>query len=260
MAKKVLVIVPTHSREHTLEYTVKSILNQTYTDFNLAIIGDGVSESYKKIIQKIVELDKRIYFYDNPKSERTGEPYRNEVIKKFNPKYITYCGDDDLFISNHISTMVDEIRGYDFVHPLAYWIIHKSNDATFFDRFLDNKESLDWFLKGNNFISLTGAMHTKEIFNKTEGWTTTPKGFSTDRYMWGKFFDIDGFKPRSSRKCTTIKISYSTLKAKNNITPEDELSLIKHWFNVISNKAFIKQWEAYIKNTVLPSSKYLNKP
>ena len=51
--KDVLVIVPTHSRDHTFSYTVESILNQSYKNFNLAIIGDGVDDEYKKNIQKI---------------------------------------------------------------------------------------------------------------------------------------------------------------------------------------------------------------
>jgi glycosyltransferase involved in cell wall biosynthesis len=42
--KDVLVIVPTNSRDHTFSYTIDSILNQSYKNFNLAIVGDGVTE------------------------------------------------------------------------------------------------------------------------------------------------------------------------------------------------------------------------
>jgi len=257
MPRDVLVIVPTYSRQHTIAYTIASILNQTYSNFNLAIIGDGVSDEYKKIIQKIAESDDRIHFYDNPKSKRVGEPYRNSVIKEFNPKYITYCGDDDLFISNHIEKMLDEIKGYDFVHPLAYWVMHRTTDAKFFDRFLDDPNALQWLLDGNNFISLTGAMHTKEIFDRTDGWTTTPEGTPTDRYMWGKFFALDNFKAKSSRLCTTIKISHSGVKKLQGVDLHIELETIKQWHKTINKDMFMKQWEQYIKNVVLKSSKYL---
>ena len=52
VSRDVLVIVPTHSRDHTFIYTIDSILNQSYKNFNLAIIGDGVNEEYKKIFRK----------------------------------------------------------------------------------------------------------------------------------------------------------------------------------------------------------------
>jgi glycosyltransferase involved in cell wall biosynthesis len=128
--KDVLVIVPTHSRDHTFSYTIDSILNQSYKNFNLAIIGDGVTEEYKKNIQKIVDSDDRVFFYDNKKTKltgKTGEVHRNKPIEDFNPKYITYCGDDDLLIPNHIEKMLEEIQGYDFVNPVPlpykHWFV-----------------------------------------------------------------------------------------------------------------------------------------
>jgi len=134
VSRDVLVIVPTHSRDHTFSYTVDSILNQSYKNFNLAIVGDGVDDEYKKNIQKIADLDDRIFFYDNVKTKltgRTGEVHRNKPIQDFNPKYITYCGDDDLLISNHIEKMVEEIQGCDFVHPVAYMLKQKGNNSEY---------------------------------------------------------------------------------------------------------------------------------
>ena len=252
VSRDVLVIVPTHSRDHTFSYTIDSILNQSYKNFNLAIIGDGVSEEYKKNIQKIVDSDDRIFFYDNKKNRdtgRTGEVHRNKPIQDFNPKYITYCGDDDLLISNHIEKMVEEIQGYDFVHPIAYMVKQKNNNSEYLGRFLQNRvDSI--YIKAYNFISLTGAMHTKELFDKTDGWTPAKGGRGTDHNMWLKFLEVDGFKGKSSLFSTTIKINRSSCKKQDKVTLEDELDFIKEWSEAIKDKGFIEKWNSYIDQVV----------
>jgi len=250
--KDVLVIVPTHSRDHTFSYTVESILNQSYKNFNLAIIGDGVDDEYKKNIQKIADSDDRIFFYDNVKTKltgRTGEVHRNQPIQDFNPKYITYCGDDDLLISNHIEKMVEEIQGYDFVHPVAYMLKQKGNNSEYINRFLQNKvDSI--YIKAYNFISLTGVMHTKELFDKTDGWTAAPNRLGTDHHMWLKFMDIEGFKGKSSLFSTTIKINRSGIKMQQKVTLKDELEFIKEWSEAIKVEGFIEKWNSYIDQVI----------
>ena len=38
--KKVTVVIPTFNRAHCIERSIKSVLNQTYSDFNLLIVDD----------------------------------------------------------------------------------------------------------------------------------------------------------------------------------------------------------------------------
>ena len=251
--KDVLVIVPTHSRDHTFSYTIDSILNQSYKNFNLAIVGDGVTEEYKKIIQKIVDSDDRVFFYDNKKTKltgKTGEVHRNKPIEDFNPKYITYCGDDDLLIPNHIEKMLEEIQGYDFVNPVPYMVKQKDTKAEYLGRFLDNKVDAIYF-KAYNFVSLTGVMHTKKIFDRVGGWTAAPNALGTDHNMWLKFVKVKDFKAKGSRFSTTIKINRSGIKKQYKITLDDELEFIKEWSEAIKDKGFVEKWNAYMDQVIV---------
>ena len=54
------IIVCTYNRENTLEKCINSILNQTFSDFELIIVDDGSTDNSKKIYGKYKILDKRI--------------------------------------------------------------------------------------------------------------------------------------------------------------------------------------------------------
>jgi glycosyltransferase involved in cell wall biosynthesis len=245
MGHKVLVIMPTHNKADRIKYSIDSVLKQTYKDFDFAIVGDGVGDDTRYVVEEFKKIDSRITFYDNEKGyEKFGEENRDKVIKDFpDAKYITYLADDDLFIKNHIGVMLKEIKGYDFVHPFPMFVTH-DNKNIFFDRYLDNKTDFLYIFNKpeNNFISMTGAMHTRDIYDKTDGWTKTPKEYATDKYMWSKILSVPECRYKTSRKSTTIKLGNKHFRG----TDDQELMLIKKWYSMINNDNFIDIWDKYI--------------
>ncbi len=57
---KVLIIIPTYNKGYIIEKTIKSILNQSYQDFELIIIDDCSSDNTREVIEKFE--DKRIKY------------------------------------------------------------------------------------------------------------------------------------------------------------------------------------------------------
>ncbi len=87
-------IMPVYNSEIYIEGTIKSILNQTYKDFEFIIIDDGSSDNTQKIIEKLAKKDKRIIFLQNKKN--SGISYtRNKGIKKAKGEYIATIDADD---------------------------------------------------------------------------------------------------------------------------------------------------------------------
>ena len=50
---KILVVVTTYNSEKTIKECIKSIINNTYTNFELVIVDDFSSDNTKKILKKI---------------------------------------------------------------------------------------------------------------------------------------------------------------------------------------------------------------
>ncbi len=56
MAPKISVIIPTHNRAGTLSRAIKSVLNQTFTDFELIVIDDGSTDGTPAILDSFPNI------------------------------------------------------------------------------------------------------------------------------------------------------------------------------------------------------------
>lgn len=58
--EKVSIIIPTYNRADVLKASVQSVLQQSYTDFELLIIDDGSTDNTDIVVESI--NDKRIRY------------------------------------------------------------------------------------------------------------------------------------------------------------------------------------------------------
>ncbi len=101
----VSVIVPTFNRPEMLKKALKSILNQTYQNFEIVVINDG-GENVSNLIRKF--QDHRIKYIEHEKN-RGMAAARNTGIKIARGKYIALLDDDDLFYPNHLKVAMSQL-------------------------------------------------------------------------------------------------------------------------------------------------------
>lgn len=95
---KVSIIMPTYKREHTIRYTIGSLLNQTFTAWELIIIDNEPGHSYQF-------TDKRIRYYNH--SEERGAGYaRNMGIQYISSPLVGFFDDDDIMLPNYLELLV----------------------------------------------------------------------------------------------------------------------------------------------------------
>jgi glycosyltransferase involved in cell wall biosynthesis len=97
MQPKVSVIIPTYNRAASLETAVKSVLSQTFQDFELIIVDDASSDGTHNYLQKLSASDQRIKFISNPTS-LGGSQSRNEGIYASHGEWLAFLDDDDLWL------------------------------------------------------------------------------------------------------------------------------------------------------------------
>lgn len=96
------VCVTTYNRPHLILKTIKSILNQTYTNFELLIVDDHSSDNTREyILENILTLDKRIKYFRKDKNEGLSAA-RNTAIFNSKADYIVFCDDDDELVPTSI--------------------------------------------------------------------------------------------------------------------------------------------------------------
>ena len=92
------VIIPTYNRESFIITTIQSVLNQTYSNFELLIIDDGSTDNTEKVVGKI--QDERIKYYKKENAERGAA--RNYGINKAKGDYISFLDSDDLLYTKYL--------------------------------------------------------------------------------------------------------------------------------------------------------------
>lgn len=89
----IMGIYNTKSKEY-LKKSLNSILNQTFTDFELIICDDGSTNDCMKWVKEICNNDKRVRFISN--ETNMGLAYTlNHCLKETKGKYIARMDDDD---------------------------------------------------------------------------------------------------------------------------------------------------------------------
>lgn len=97
------VIVPIYNAENFLEECIRSVINQTYTRFEIILVNDGSSDSSASICSKYTIQDSRIKYYD---CENRGVlTARQFGIEKSIGDYCLFIDADDYWDLNLLETV-----------------------------------------------------------------------------------------------------------------------------------------------------------
>jgi len=103
----VSVVVTTYNRAGLLRETIDSILNQSFSDFELIVVDNMSADGTEEYVRSL--SDPRVRFYSN----RNGgiiSVNRNYGILKSVGKYVAFCDDDDLWEKAKLEKQVCALR------------------------------------------------------------------------------------------------------------------------------------------------------
>lgn len=250
----VTVIIPTHNHPGPLAFSIASVLQQSFEDLSLVVIGDGVGDDTRGVVFEAMKQDSRVSFVDRPKSPRHAEAVRHEVICSVDSPFIAYQGDDDLWLPNHLQVMLQLLDDADFVHPLPVFV--KSNGTLHHaPTDLSRPGCLAWHLSETprNAISLTGVTHSRASYLKLPyGWRETPAGRWTDHYMWQQYFLSDDVRLKTSPLSTTIKLAANERSSMSAAERTAEVSAL--WKQILDRTNFEEKWQAKVASAVRQTS------
>lgn len=143
----VSVIIPTYNRAHLIERAIKSVLNQTYRDFELIIVDDGSTDNTAKVVKSF--NDGRIKYIKQQKN-KGGSAVRNIGIKAASGKYIAFLDSDDEWLSNKLNKQIDCLAKCSDLVGAVYCSHYIQDDSLGYMR----KASLSELKRGNiyNFL------------------------------------------------------------------------------------------------------------
>ncbi len=143
----VSIIVPAYNAEKHVAGSIKSVLGQTFHDFELIIVDDGSTDGTADIVKSYL-YDRRIaYFYQ---SHGGPSRARNTGIKKARGKYVSFLDSDDLWLSEKLEKQ------------LSYFQQHPDTNVIFTD--FEIREGMKTAVP--SFLGIKN--HYKEILEQKE--------------------------------------------------------------------------------------------
>ena len=120
---KVNILMSTYNGQQFLAEQIRSIQEQSYTDWTLFIRDDGSSDNTKEILKDFEHQDSRIHLIDNDKSDNLG------VIKSFHKlvnhdraDYYFFSDQDDVWLPNKLELSLKEAQNYLADLPLMVYM------------------------------------------------------------------------------------------------------------------------------------------
>lgn len=100
------IIIPTFNRSLFLPRAIQSVLEQTYSNWELIIVDDGSTDNTKEVIYPFLS-DKRIHYHYQENAERSAA--RNKGIDLAKGDFITFMDSDEYLSKTHLLKLKDGI-------------------------------------------------------------------------------------------------------------------------------------------------------
>ncbi len=176
------IIIPYFRKRKYIRSTLISILNQSYSRFEILIIYDDNLNVELKYLKDLIKIDKRIKLIKNNKNIGAGLS-RNKGLKFSKGNYICFIDADDIWKKNKLKLQLEFMKKKNYlVSHTSYVIFDKSNKiiqlrkAKNFFNFKDLVTSCD--------IGLSTVMIKKSIINKNMKFSKTKT--KEDFILWLK--------------------------------------------------------------------------
>ena len=119
MDQLVSIITPTYNRAYIIQKAIKSVLEQTYSNWELLVIDDGSNDDTNNVVSSFHE-PKIKYF---PQLNKGVSAARNLGLEKAQGQWITYLDSDNILYPQHLEKMLQAItadNAYIFSFPRGH--------------------------------------------------------------------------------------------------------------------------------------------
>lgn len=178
---KVSVCIPTYNRSQYLREAIKSVLIQSFTDFELIICDNASSDNTNEVVNSF--YDDRISYYRNPTNLGAFKNI-NLCLQLAKGKYITIFHDDDVMLPDNILkkfNFLEKNPAIGLVDSNAYLIDDYGNaKGIYWQNNVDHSvlgEGDSHFKKlflGYNSVCFPAVMIRKECYTKLGGFVPIP--------------------------------------------------------------------------------------
>lgn len=148
---KVSVIMPAYNAERFIEKAIRSVIAQTYENWELLVIDDCSSDGTLEIAKKLAKEDERIKVLKNEQNMGVART-RNRGLDMCGGDYIALLDSDDIWLPEKTEQQLKKMQEKEAVFSYSsYSIIDAFGEKTKADYIVPEKIDFEGLLKENIF-------------------------------------------------------------------------------------------------------------
>lgn len=179
MNPKVSIVIPVYKAEPYIEDCVQSILQQTFTDFELLLVDDGSPDKSGEICDRLAQKDSRVRVFHKPNGGATSA--RKYGVEHAIGNYIMFSDADDEMPSNSLDNLVSFINEEN--EFIAGTIYYKSLDLkikTASDKnSISHNEYICHLLNGTTYFGPCSKLIKRNLFEGVD-WLSDKEVFQNE--------------------------------------------------------------------------------
>ena len=160
-APLISVIVPVYNGANSLHRSLRSVLMQTLSDFELIVVDDCSTDESADVLRRYQALDDRVRVFSTTKNSGPGVA-RNVGLRNARGQYIAFLDSDDFWMKNKLERQVQSFDNDDVI--LSYTATVLLNPAGDILGVISGRPKVNLKdMKFANRVTLSSAMFRKEL-------------------------------------------------------------------------------------------------
>ena len=140
---EISVIIPVYNGDKTIRETIESVLNQTFSDFELLIINDGSQDTTLEIVSNIPDPRIKVFSYPNAGLNAS----RNRGISLASGEYVSFIDADDIWTPDKLEAQLKALKAEPQAAVAYSWTDWIDEKGQFLRRANHNSATGDVFAK-----------------------------------------------------------------------------------------------------------------
>ena len=225
MNELVSIITPSYNSIKFVEASISSVLQQTYSNWELILVDDASTDESKDLIKRIASKDHRIFSLFLEKNSGSAVA-RNTAIKKARGRYIAFLDSDDLWERDKLACQIDFMKKKDIAFSFtSYKSISEDGKKIYSDIRAPKEIDYDGLLKNTIIGCLTVVLDRSKLNEiKMPNLRT-----SQDLALWLSIM-------RNGIKAYGIQKSLASYRNVRNSTTSNKIKVMQGVWNIYRNQ------------------------
>lgn len=248
---EVSIILPTYNRAYIIENAIRSVLEQTFQEWELIIVDDGSSDDTEKVLEPF--LCDRIFYIQN-EVNRGANYSRNLGIANARGQYIAFLDSDNIWKNTKLEKQFAMLKkssnnvGFVF-HPQE---IHENHQMFVFPDKDTDIENLNEIMFEYNIIDTNTALVKKECLRDAGGFDVKMPRLQ-DWEMFFRILNVFHYRALYDEECLSINyLQTDSISIDTQRYINAKIYFLKKYWDILEQEYVDHHFRDILNNCNLP--------